>query len=634
MLRKAITVVPLLAILLIALLVLPDGSMSAHAGPSITSPPNATQQIAGRDIYSPDVVPDPGGNGYIMWYGGWQTQQAVDSGQLDTIFRRTAPTPNGPWSNPTADIIATQVGSQITEVNDPSVSVTSVGGSVEYTMFFTSLTCRPGTPGCSTVLQLAANGQLWSATSSDGNTWGSFQPLAIPDPGHSGVASPSVVLQPSGAQKWLVYYGSGCLIGMASVDANRNVLAASIVYTGPGTQCMANPYVFQTGTTWRMFFDVLEPTSIDPYRFDVWKTSSSSPSNWSSSTSTPVILVNGVQQCAAITSAVLPVSANQFDLYYGSVVPAISGICDDLTQSQSIVMTPMTAADLDAAGPLTAPIPTPPASPPSPTPVFPPPPVPPATVPPVAPPGNSVLGNGPMVLNQPIVGLAATPDGQGYWLVSGDGGVFTFGDAGFHGSVGGSALNNPIVGMAATRDGQGYWLVASDGGIFAFGDAAFDGSMGGTPLNQPIVGMATTADGQGYWLVARDGGIFSFGSAGFDGSVGASTLNQPIVGMASTADSHGYWLVARDGGIFAFGDAAFEGSMGGTPLNQPITGMAATPDGHGYWLVGADGGIFNFGDAGFRGSGGGLPHAPTIEVAARSSGGYLLASQDGGVYSF
>jgi hypothetical protein len=62
--------------------------------------------------------------------------------------------------------------------------------------------------------------------------------------------------------------------------------------------------------------------------------------------------------------------------------------------------------------------------------------------------------------------------------------------------------------------------------------------------------------------------------------------------------------------------------------------MAATPDGHGYWLVGADGGIFNFGDAGFRGSGGGLPHAPTIEVAARSSGGYLLASQDGGVYSF
>ena len=44
--------------------------------------------------------------------------------------------------------------------------------------------------------------------------------------------------------------------------------------------------------------------------------------------------------------------------------------------------------------------------------------------------------------------------------------------------------------MAATPDGDGYWLVASDGGIFAFGDATFHGSTGGTPLNEPIVGMA------------------------------------------------------------------------------------------------------------------------------------------------
>ena len=38
----------------------------------------------------------------------------------------------------------------------------------------------------------------------------------------------------------------------------------------------------------------------------------------------------------------------------------------------------------------------------------------------------------------------------------------------------------------------GYWLVAFDGGIFSFGDATFDGSMGGTHLNQPIVGMAAS----------------------------------------------------------------------------------------------------------------------------------------------
>jgi hypothetical protein len=58
--------------------------------------------------------------------------------------------------------------------------------------------------------------------------------------------------------------------------------------------------------------------------------------------------------------------------------------------------------------------------------------------------------------------------------------------------MGSTPLNQPIVGMAATPDGKGYWLVASDGGIFSFGDASFYGSMGGTHLNQPIVGMAAS----------------------------------------------------------------------------------------------------------------------------------------------
>ena len=84
--------------------------------------------------------------------------------------------------------------------------------------------------------------------------------------------------------------------------------------------------------------------------------------------------------------------------------------------------------------------------------------------------------------------------------------IFSYGDASFFGSRGGQPLNKPIVGMAATPDGGGYWLVASDGGIFSYGDAKFYGSRGGQALNKPIVGMATTPDGGGYWLVASDGG--------------------------------------------------------------------------------------------------------------------------------
>ncbi|TML38747.1 MAG: hypothetical protein E6G27_13370 [Actinobacteria bacterium] len=196
-------------------------------------------------------------------------------------------------------------------------------------------------------------------------------------------------------------------------------------------------------------------------------------------------------------------------------------------------------------------------------------------------------------LNQPIVAMAVTPTRNGYWLVARDGGIFSFGDAPFLGSTGAIHLNQPIVAMATTPSGRGYWLVAADGGIFGFGDAGFFGSTGGSHLNQPIVGMASTPTGQGYWLVARDGGIFS-----------CTHLNQPIVGVSTTPTGHGYRFVAADGGMFTFGDAGFFGSAGGSHLNQPIVGMAA-PDAGGYWLVAADGGIFSFGDAGFLGSTGG-----------------------------
>jgi hypothetical protein len=238
-------------------------------------------------------------------------------------------------------------------------------------------------------------------------------------------------------------------------------------------------------------------------------------------------------------------------------------------------------------------------------------------------------------LNAPIVGVAATVDGHGYWSVASDGGIFAFGDAGFHGSMGATHLNQPIVGMAATTDGLGYWMVAADGGIFAFGDAGFHGSMGGVPLDQPIVGMAATPDGKGYWLVAADGGIFAFGDAGFHGSMGGVPLNRPIVGMAATTDGLGYWMVASDGGIFAFGDAGFYGSLGSLQLNQPIVGMAATPDGKGYWLGAADGGIFNAGDAGFYGSLGSLHlNAPIVGIATTPDGkGYWLAAADGGMFN-
>jgi hypothetical protein len=190
-------------------------------------------------------------------------------------------------------------------------------------------------------------------------------------------------------------------------------------------------------------------------------------------------------------------------------------------------------------------------------------------------------------LNQPVFGVAATPDGGGYWLVAADGGIFSHGSAQFFGSTGSLRLNRPIVGMASTTGGRGYWLVASDGGVFAFGDASFHGSTGGMSLNRPIVGMAATADGNGYWLVASDGGVFAFGDASFHGSTGGMALSRPIVGMVADRSSGGYWMLASDGGVFAF-DAPFYGSAGGDHMSSPMVGMAARSDGNGYWLAASD----------------------------------------------
>ncbi|MGD0880183.1 MAG: hypothetical protein ABSB09_01255 [Acidimicrobiales bacterium] len=189
--------------------------------------------------------------------------------------------------------------------------------------------------------------------------------------------------------------------------------------------------------------------------------------------------------------------------------------------------------------------------------------------------GSTVSGSpltvGPV--NSLIVGIASAS--QGAWLAGADGGVYALGGAPFLGSMGATRLDQPVVGLAATPDGGGYWLVASDGGIFSFGDAQFYGSMGGQHLNEPIVGMASTPDGKGYWLVASDGGVFSFGDAQFHGSAGSIRLNEPMVGMAANPDGTGYWLVASDGGVFAFGDAPFLGSGVGQGSSTPFVGIAS-----------------------------------------------------------
>jgi len=237
---------------------------------------------------------------------------------------------------------------------------------------------------------------------------------------------------------------------------------------------------------------------------------------------------------------------------------------------------------------------------------------------------------------------------HGYWLVGSDGGIFSFGSAAFHGSMGGITLQRPVVGIVPTADRGGYWLDASDGGVFSFGDTQFYGSIPGlglhpagsglpSSLNAPIVGMVPSHDQAGYFMVASDGGVFAFGDARFAGSCpGIGGCSGAAVAVMPDASGNGYWLVTATGSVYTFGDAPYFGAPGRQA--SPITSAVATPDGKGYWVLDADGQVFAYGDAAnlgnvTAGATGGFNPATAI-FATSDGGGYWVADALGKVFTF
>jgi hypothetical protein len=242
------------------------------------------------------------------------------------------------------------------------------------------------------------------------------------------------------------------------------------------------------------------------------------------------------------------------------------------------------------------------------------------------------------------VGIAATVDGKGYWLVQADGAVTACGDAHSYGSLASNeASTSKIVGIARTYDGHGYWLLASDGHVFTFGDAHDYGSApDNTATEGPVTSMAVSPDGHGYWILTASGHVFGLGNAHSDGS---PTSAQAPYNAIGTRPAGGYVVAAaNDAATYFFpGGAAGLGGGPGTALAATLVGMAITPDGNGTWQVGLDGGIVTTGqasptDAHYYGS---IPgeneqlKAPVTSIAANPDGlGYWLLDANGTVYVF
>ena len=239
-------------------------------------------------------------------------------------------------------------------------------------------------------------------------------------------------------------------------------------------------------------------------------------------------------------------------------------------------------------------------------------------------------------LSRTVICMAASPSGRGYWLVGADGGVFTYGDAGYFGSLAERRIDQAIVAMAVTPDAKGYWLVGANGGVSAFGDAVFRGAAVILRPAAPIVAAASTPSGAGYWLTGGDGAVYPFGDARSFGDLQTQRPPVAIVGLASAADGRGYWLAGADGGVYSFGSARFHGALPSRARAAPIVSISATRDGGGYWLAAADGGVFTFGNAPFHGSAASAHGgADVVSVAPIPDGsGYWLAGADGGVFTF
>jgi hypothetical protein len=197
--------------------------------------------------------------------------------------------------------------------------------------------------------------------------------------------------------------------------------------------------------------------------------------------------------------------------------------------------------------------------------------------------------------------------------------------------MGGIALQRPVVGIVATRDRGGYWLDASDGGVFSFGDTQFYGSIPGlgihpygssepNSLDAPIVGMVPSADDGGYFMVGADGGVFAFGDAKFAGSCpGIGGCSGAAVAVMPDASGSGYWVVTATGHVYAFGDAPNYGEPG--PQSVPVTSAVRSANGKGYMILFANGAVAAYGSTPYDGcplpgSYGGLDPATAIFTTA------------------
>ena len=117
--------------------------------------------------------------------------------------------------------------------------------------------------------------------------------------------------------------------------------------------------------------------------------------------------------------------------------------------------------------------------------------------------------------------------------------------------------------------GNGYWVVTTNGHVHSFGNAPNYGEPG--PKAVLVSSAARTPTGHGYWILYRNGVVFHYGQAPNYGSLPAGDAGGYDIATAifPTATA-GYWIATAAGAVYPFGDATFKGDMAGHHLNGSI----------------------------------------------------------------
>ncbi len=194
-------------------------------------------------------------------------------------------------------------------------------------------------------------------------------------------------------------------------------------------------------------------------------------------------------------------------------------------------------------------------------------------------------------------GRAVAPTTGGYWLLNGDGSVRSVGSAVNHGSA--RFPWDIARDIVSTPDGNGYVVLDGMGGVHLFGSAATGplrnvrGPYFGFDIARSIV---LTPDGAGYYLLDGFGGIHVAGTARRVPGVGPYWSGWDIArSLAVTLDGKGAVVLDGFGTVWKFGTAAKLGSPAfGFDIARDIV---ITPGGDGYAVLDGFGGIHRYGAA-------------------------------------